>query len=77
MYSAVDLLHTLIVLLAAQGLIPEMVDPWRGWVVFKQFMRQVDETPDPGVSVQIGNTDDGQSVMTSRATASVAYWEEA
>lgn len=40
-------------LLAARGLAPEALDPWRAWIVFKQFARAVAETPDPGVSVQI------------------------
>jgi hypothetical protein len=47
------LLATLLALLAARGLGAEGLDPWRGWVVFKQFAREVDERPDPGVSVQI------------------------
>lgn len=39
--------------LAARGLDAETLDPWRGWVAFKQFAREVAEDPDPGVSVQV------------------------
>jgi hypothetical protein len=49
------LLATLFALLAARGLAAEGLDPWRGWVVFKQFARHVAEQPDPGVSVQIAS----------------------
>lgn len=49
------LLVALSALLAARGLAPEGLDPWRGWVVFKQFAREVAEQPDPGVSVQISS----------------------
>src|SRR3712207_4695764 len=52
------LLATLLALLAARGLAAEGLDPWRGWVVFKQFARQVAEQPDPGVSVQITSLGD-------------------
>jgi hypothetical protein len=47
------LLAALLSVLTARGLAPETLDPWRGWVAFKQFVRDVDEEPDPGVSVQI------------------------
>ena len=47
------LLAALLGVLAARGLAPETLDSWRGWVAFKQFAREVAETPDPGVSVQI------------------------
>jgi hypothetical protein len=47
------LLATLMALLAARGLSPETLDPWRGWLSFKQFAREVAEVPDHGVSVQI------------------------
>jgi len=53
------LLATLLALLAARGLGPEALDPWRGWVVFKQFAREVAEQPDPGVSVQITSPSPG------------------
>jgi hypothetical protein len=43
----------LLALLATRGLAPEALDPWRGWVTFKQFAREVAEIPDHGVSVQI------------------------
>ena len=47
------LLPMFLTLLAARGLVPEALDPWRAWMVFKQYARSVDESPDPGVSVQI------------------------
>ena len=47
------LLATFIALLAAHGLAPEQLDPWRGWVTFKEFAREVREEPDPGITVQI------------------------
>ena len=47
------LLAALLGILAARGLSPESMDAWRGWVAFKEFARQVDEFPDPGISVQI------------------------
>ena len=46
------LLSALLLTLSAHGLAPEALDPWRGWVAFKEFVRAVDETPDPGISVQ-------------------------
>jgi hypothetical protein len=45
------------VALAAHGLAAETVTPWRGWVVFKDYVRSVAEVPDPGVSVQITRDD--------------------
>ena len=56
------LLELLLLALAAHGLGSEGLDPWRGWVVFKQFARAVSETPDPGVSVQITNDEANESV---------------
>jgi hypothetical protein len=53
------LLATLLALLAARGLASEGLDAWRGWVVFKQFAREVAEQPDPGVSVQIASRSPG------------------
>jgi hypothetical protein len=47
------LLEMLLLALAAHGLGPEGLDPWRGWVVFKEFARAAAEAPDPGVSVQV------------------------
>ena len=41
--------------LSTHGLVPEALDPWRGWLAFKEFARAVQETPDPGVSVQFTN----------------------
>lgn len=46
------LLSAFLLTLSTHGLAPEALDPWRGWVVFKEFVRAVDERPDPGVSVQ-------------------------
>jgi hypothetical protein len=39
--------------LAAHGLAAESLDPWRAWLAFKEYVRSVNETPDPGVSVQL------------------------
>ena len=50
-----SLLATFIALLAIRGLAPEHLDPWRGWVTFKEFARQVHEAEDPGVTVQIAS----------------------
>jgi hypothetical protein len=47
------LLPLLLGLLSAHGLAVEALDSWRAWVVFKKYARVVDETPDPGISVQI------------------------
>lgn len=47
------LLEILLLALAAHGLGAEALDPWRGWVVFKQYAREAAEVPDPGVSVQV------------------------
>ena len=47
------LLEMLLFALAAHGLGREGLDPWRGWVVFKEFARAAAEAPDPGVSVQV------------------------
>ena len=52
------LLAALLGLLAARGLAADALDPWRGWVVFKQFAREVSEAPDQGVSVQLDPVDD-------------------
>jgi hypothetical protein len=46
------LLSVFLLALAVHGLSPETLDPWRGWVTFKQYARDVNEAPDPGVSVQ-------------------------
>jgi hypothetical protein len=53
MRRAPQLLQLLLTLLAAHGLAREALAPWRSWMLFKQFVRTVDELPDPGVSVQI------------------------
>ena len=57
MTSGPVLLKTLLLALAAHGLAAETVTPWRGWVVFKDYVRSVAEVPDPGVSVQITRDD--------------------
>ena len=53
MRRATTLLAMLLGMLGARGLAAQALDSWRAWVVFKQYARVVDETPDPGVSVQI------------------------
>ena len=54
------LVSVFLLTLAAHGLSATTLDPWRGWVAFKEFARSVDETPDPGVSVQFTRPlDDG------------------
>jgi len=75
------LLETLVLALAAQGLGPEGLDPWRGWVVFKHFAREVAETPDPGVSVQVTHEDDTitmvfvrQVVVATTDSSSASTW---
>ena len=50
------LLQMFLLTLAAHGLAPEALDPWRGWMAFKEFARAVHETPDPGTSVQFTRT---------------------
>lgn len=47
------LLAVLLGVLVARGMAPDALDPWRGWIAFKQFAREMAEQPDPGVSVQI------------------------
>jgi hypothetical protein len=47
------LLAAFLGILAARGLGAEGMDPWRGWIAFKQFVRETVEIPDPGISVQI------------------------
>ncbi|HMG70260.1 MAG TPA: hypothetical protein VK544_04045 [Gemmatimonadaceae bacterium] len=57
MRSGPILLETLLLAIAAHGLTPETLTPWRGWVLFKEYVRSVAESPDPGVSVQISRDD--------------------
>ena len=52
-HRSAHLVAAFLSILAARGLPAETLDPWRGWVAFKQFARQAAESPDPGVSVQI------------------------
>jgi hypothetical protein len=58
-HKSVYLVAALLSILAARGLDAETLDPWRGWVAFKQFAREVSEEPDPGVSVQLFHVADG------------------
>ena len=57
-HQPTHLVVALLTLVAARGLVPESLDPWRGWVTFKEFARQVAEVPDPGVSVQVDPVED-------------------
>lgn len=50
------LLQFFLGVLAAQGLAAEALDPWRGWVAFKEFARRAAEEPDAGISVQFTRT---------------------
>jgi len=56
------LLETLLLAIAAHDLAPDALTPWRGWVVFKEYVRNVLESPDPGVSVQIARDDTAGTV---------------
>ena len=51
------LLETLLLAIAAHGLAPDALTPWRGWVVFKEYVGSVVESPDPGVSIQVARDD--------------------
>ena len=53
MRRAQFLLLMLLAVLTTAGLDRDGLDPWRGWVAFKRYVRVVDEAPDPGISVQI------------------------
>lgn len=63
MHQASYLLPMLLTMLAGRGLAPETLDPWRAWVIFKQYARAVDEIPDPGVSVQLTRDDAGRATL--------------
>ena len=56
------LTKALVLAIAAHGLSPDALTPWRGWLVFKEFVREAVETPDPGVSVQIARDDAERTV---------------
>jgi hypothetical protein len=57
----------LLTLLALNGVAPEAADPWRGWQTFKQYVRIVDEIPEPGVSVQtLRHADESTSLVFLR-----------
>jgi|SRR5687768_7485803 len=58
-HKSAYLVAALLSILAARGLDAETIDPWRGWVAFKQFAREIGEEPDPGVSVQLFHVEDG------------------
>lgn len=47
------LLAAFLAVLSLHGLGPEGLDPWRGWIAFKQFVRAEASGSDPGVSVQL------------------------
>lgn len=59
MHQASYLLSMLLTMLAGRGLAAEALDPWRAWVIFKHYVRTVDEVPDPGVSVQLSRESAG------------------
>jgi hypothetical protein len=78
------LLEMLLLALAAHGLGPTALDPWRGWVVFKEFARAAAEAPDPGVSVQVTRFVDlveespsFQDLIVTPPLTSAVYWLEA
>ena len=50
------LLQAFLLTLATHGLAPQSLDPWRGWMAFKEFARAAAERPDPGTSVQFTRT---------------------
>lgn len=56
-YQSSYLLALLLSILAARGLAAESMDPWRGWVAFKEFARRTAEIPEQGVSVQVAPGD--------------------
>jgi hypothetical protein len=56
------LLNTLLLAIAAHGLAPDALTPWRGWVMFKEYVRAVAESPDPGISVQLARDDAEETV---------------
>ena len=67
MESAAKLLHMLLALLAFNGVPHDAADSWHAWTTFKQYVRVVDEVPDPGVSVQvIRHDDDSTSLILMR-----------
>ena len=61
-YQSSYLLALFLSILGARGLSAESMDPWRGWVAFKEFARRTAEVPDQGVSVQIAADGDRRSV---------------
>ncbi len=77
------LLATLLALLATHGLGAEGLDAWRGWVVFKQFARQVAEQPDfdyPHFDRFVDAVEphpDFGDLLVDRPTTSDVHWEDA
>jgi hypothetical protein len=58
------LLSIFLLTLAAHGLAPGSLDPWRGWMAFKEYARMTSEFPDPGMSVQFTPvTEDGEAQL--------------
>ena len=53
------LLQVLFSLCAAAAVVPDAPAPWDAWKVFKQYIRFVQEVPDPGISVQAFPTGSG------------------
>lgn len=56
------LLAALLGIFAARGLSSDALDPWRSWIAFKQFAREYQEQPDPGLSVQVAPDGDRRPV---------------
>jgi hypothetical protein len=78
-HPASYLLQMLLTILSGHGLVPEALDPWRAWVCFKQFVRVVDESPDPGVSVQLTKNRHARTVslmLLRQAVEAEADWLE-
>ena len=53
------LLTLLLAFCASHGVAPDTPDAWSAWKTFKSFARATAEVPDPGVSVQLVDRDDG------------------
>jgi hypothetical protein len=65
--DAATLLQMLLTLLAVNGVPHDAADAWHGWTTFKQYVRTVDEIPDPGVTVQAQrHADDSTSLIFMR-----------
>jgi hypothetical protein len=71
------LLSVFLLTLASHGLGPEGLDPWRGWIAFKEFARAVHEVPDPGVSVQftrMGEPGESRLLYVRQVTTEPPGW---